>query len=99
MALSLTIENRWDSDGRLFRSGYGNVGVYALGGVDMLSPRKGFELGILDNFVPQSAQGVVFEWDKTHGKLLAYGLIAGGEIPGGIDLTEYLFRWEANGAF
>lgn len=101
MAMSLTVEHDWTTDGRLFRNGYGNLGIYATGGIALPEPRF-IELGIIDDFAPRFANGVWYEWNKTTRKVLAWTqneLGAIDEVADATDMTNEVFRWQAHGAF
>lgn len=106
MAVSITIDERYVQGSKFVRNGSGNLGTYATNGVTVAA--SNFELPVrLDHLELNPAAGLVFEWDKTNGKVKAYRqkdpANAGGadialtEVATAFDLSAAIFRFVATG--
>jgi hypothetical protein len=88
------------------RRGAGNVGIYATNGVAVTPQQLELASEIRDLDIG-SAAGIIFEYDKTNGKIKAYRqkdpAAAGGadialpEVANGVDLSTTVFRFRAEG--
>lgn len=105
MAASITVEDRYVQGSKNVRTGYGNLGTYAAGGVAVTKAM--FELPVsLDTLTLGLAQDAttayVLSYDKTNGKIQAFmqtdsdNNVALGEV-GATDITLLVFRYTAYG--
>ncbi len=104
MSATITVEERHAGIGYLIRSGHGNAGAYATGGVP-LTPSP-FELGVVDHLWVGNSGAYRFETIKTdtqHWLLKAYtdDVVTGisAEVADTTDISAIDFRWEARGAY
>ena len=108
MAISITIDKddgRYVQGNRYVRKGYGNLGIYATGGV-AFTPAT-FDLSSISQLDVANAGGYVFEWDKTNQKIKAYrqkdpAAPGGADIPmpevaNAVDLSTVTFRFRVDG--
>jgi len=97
---------RYVQGSKSIRKGSLNLGVYATNGVAITNAQ--FELAAqIDHLDLGVAGGLLFEWDKTNGKIKAYRqrdpAAAGGadiplpEVANGVDLSATAVRFRAEG--
>ena len=106
MASTITLTGDWMTSlgNRRQTNGTGNPGTYAAGGIAVSAKQVG--LGFIDDMAVSPAGGLVFEYDKTNGKVLAYQqtdptAAGGANIPlvevGATDISAKVFRFQAIG--
>lgn len=105
MAATITIQDRSVAGNKYVRTGIGNLGTYAAGGVAVT--KTDFDLPVsLDYLTLGPAQDAttayVLSYDKTNGKIQAFMQSdSDNNLPlaevGATDISLLIFRWRAEG--